>query len=317
MDRNKAAELLDKYLKGACSEEEKHLVEQWYQSYERKDLHLDESAYATIENKLRAEIHSSIAPEKTHSLKPYFWSAAAVTLALGVAFIFLYLTRKPQAVLLTTRSTQAGERLKIRLSDGSEIWLNAASAVRYPQRFAHEERVVELLEGEALFQVTHDEKHPFKVALNNGIYTKVLGTSFTVRDYSDDEEVKVSVLTGRVAVGTSEKLFGRLSKDEQIIYNKATLTASIQPVTQPDSWVNGMLVFNGNTIKEAAVLLARAYGIRVLVEGGAKVEALRCSGKFSLTQSPQSIVKVLCSLHDLSYETKNDTIIMTSRRMKK
>lgn len=239
------------------------------------------------------------------------WRAAASIMILMVIGAGIYLMQNTAAEASTiTYTTLAGERKKIILSDSSQVWLNASSTIRFPEYFNGTERTVELVDGEAFFKVKRDEQHPFIVASADGVYTRVLGTSFTVSNYADENEMRITVASGKVAVGRATQHFGQLSKDQQLTFNKITRLTAIHTVPETHEWINGELVLNGNTLQETATLLKRSYGVQVVI-ADSSLSALRCSGKFMLDQSAESVIKIICSLHNLTYKSNNDTITIT------
>jgi len=106
-------------------------------------------------------------------------------------------------VVYNTISTPRGGQYQLVLADGSKVWLNAASTLRFPATFSGKERKVELT-GEGYFEVAKNAAMPFKVELENGVGVEVLGTHFNVMSYSDDEQVKTTLVEGKVRVLNGE-----------------------------------------------------------------------------------------------------------------
>lgn len=124
-------------------------------------------------------------------------ACAIVALVIGWSANSL-LTNSALSTYESTYSTANGERAKIRLSDGSQVLLNVGSRLTVSANYANGNRTVEL-DGEALFMVEHDDQHPFVVIAGPSV-TKVLGTSFIVRHYSNDSTAQITVRDGKVAV---------------------------------------------------------------------------------------------------------------------
>src|SRR5690606_36845199 len=115
------------------------------------------------------------------------------------------LTEKEIITLVLT--TPKGGTYQITLTDGTKVWLNAATTLRYPSRFGSGERVVEI-DGEAYFSVTKDVQRPFKV-VSHGQQVEVLGTEFNVSAYADEIDVKTTLVAGRVELkvnGSGERM---------------------------------------------------------------------------------------------------------------
>jgi transmembrane sensor len=110
-------------------------------------------------------------------------------------------------VAYNTMSTPKGRQFSLRLPDGTRVWLNAASSIRYPTTFVGTERKVELL-GEAYFEVTKNINMPFRVNVNNRAQVEVLGTSFNVNAYEDEANISATLLEGSVKVAASQVVGG-------------------------------------------------------------------------------------------------------------
>ncbi len=123
-------------------------------------------------------------------------SGTEVVLANG-QLTYLEPKQKNTAVAYNTMTTPKGRQFQVSLPDGSKVWLNAASSLRYPTAFTGTERRVEIT-GEAYFEVAENKQIPFKVIVNNAMEVKVLGTHFNINAYEDENAVKTSLLSGRI-----------------------------------------------------------------------------------------------------------------------
>lgn len=176
---------------------------------------------------------------------------------------------KPQEVLYNTISTPRGGQYQIVLSDGSKVWLNAASSLRFPVSFTGDKRAV-ALSGEGYFEVAHDAGKPFTVSVN-GTEVHVLGTHFNINAYSDEATVKTTLLEGSVKVskGNTGKM---ISPGEQAVTgNNDNVVNPEIGVQQVDvdavtAWKNGRFVFKGDNIQSVMRQLARWYNAEVSYE---------------------------------------------------
>ena len=123
-----------------------------------------------------------------------------------------------EEVLFNTLSTPRGGEYQLLLADGSKVWLNAASSLTFPTRFAGKERTV-FLHGEAYFEVTKNKEMPFHVQLDNAITVEVLGTHFNVMGYGDERETNTTLVEGAVKVITKTKA-ALLSPSMQAVIKK-------------------------------------------------------------------------------------------------
>jgi ferric-dicitrate binding protein FerR (iron transport regulator) len=176
----------------------------------------------------------------------------------------------PDKVFYNTISTPRGGQYQVVLADGSKVWLNAASSLRFPTSFAAKEREVELT-GEGYFEVTHDATKPFKVSVN-GIEVRVFGTHFNINAYNDEATIKTTLLEGSVKVGkgSASKVI-RPGEQAQIENDGNALNPKIMvqavDVDAAVAWKNGRFIFHGNDIQSVMRQLARWYDIDVNYQG--------------------------------------------------
>jgi transmembrane sensor len=193
------------------------------------------------------------------------------------------------AVLYNTVSTPKGGQYQLVLSDGTKVWLNAASAIKYPATFSGKERIVEL-NGEAYFEVAKNKNMPFKVSLNN-MSVEVLGTHFNVNAYADEGEVTTTLLEGSVKLSNS-KGQSMLKPGQQAKMDKQS-GFDIHEVNTDEAvaWKNGYFIFDNENIQSIMRKISRWYDVDVEYSGNVD------EGNFGGTTSRfNSITGVLKSL---------------------
>ncbi|MFB6457090.1 FecR family protein [Chitinophaga sp. Hz27] len=179
-------------------------------------------------------------------------------------------------VVYNVISTPNGRQFNVVLPDGTKVWLNAASALRFPTGFTGHERKVELT-GEAYFEVAQNEKLPFKVIVNDKAVIEVLGTHFNVNGYENEQLLSTTLLEGRVRVHSMKDLNGSrnngviLQPGQQANINQ-NLSAAITVINNANvdravAWKNGLFNFEGATLGEMMKQLERWYDITVRYEG--------------------------------------------------
>ncbi|MGE8291566.1 MAG: FecR family protein [Sphingobacterium sp.] len=167
---------------------------------------------------------------------------------------------------INTLYTPKGGNYTVILSDGTKITLNAASRLSYPSRFSSEQRTVEL-EGEAFFEVRPSsymgKKVPFLVKTRSQ-EIEVLGTSFNVKDYSDERSSKTTLIHGTVRVRLPNRKLSRLLSpgQEAIVYENTINTASVDTTAAVD-WKNGLIYFNDETLANIMKKIERWYDVEV------------------------------------------------------
>jgi len=167
-------------------------------------------------------------------------------------------------------STPKGRQFSLVLPDGSKVWLNAASSLKYPTAFTGKERVVELT-GEAYFEIAKNAAQPFKVNVPGRAAIAVLGTSFNINAYADEDALKASLLQGSIRLQGSGNAAapvvlqpgqqGRLQPNTPI----HVLQADMDKVM---AWKNGIFNFNDASLQEVMRQLERWYDIEVVYEKG-------------------------------------------------
>ena len=189
-----------------------------------------------------------------------------------------------------TLSTTKGETYRIKLPDGTQVWLNAASSLSYPVRFANQKNRTVTLTGEAYFEVAKDSKHPFIVQAA-AQQVEVLGTHFNVNSYADETAVQTTLLEGRVQVSShSQKLL--LAPGEQ-----STLTArgvlKSRPIdTAPViAWTNNEFMFDGDDIESVMRKVARWYNVEVIYQSKKTTE--KFGGGISRFDDVQKVLSLL------------------------
>lgn len=161
----------------------------------------------------------------------------------------------------TIRVPNGGE-FRMALEDGTQIWLNAATVLRYPVQFTGAERKVELLEGEAYFEIAKNKEKPFIVVANR-MEVQAIGTAFDVNTYANVDSIVSTTLTeGRVkvAAGKDTRL---LLPGEQIQTDGATVQVTKADVEAATAWKNGLFIFNGAPLAEVMEQVARWYNVRI------------------------------------------------------
>lgn len=187
-------------------------------------------------------------------------------------------------VLYNTISTPKGGQYQIVLADGSKVWLNAASSLRFPASFSGKERKVELT-GEGYFEVAHDADSPFKVSAD-GMTVQVLGTHFNINAYSDEGSVKTTLLEGSVKVKNEmpanlESSSILLKPGEQADFTK---DHNFKINSHPDleevmAWKDGNFEFNNTPVTDIMRQISRWYNVEIDYRGARP--SRRLTGKIS------------------------------------
>jgi len=165
------------------------------------------------------------------------------------------------AILYNELYTDRGRQFQVSLPDGSHVWLNASSSIRYPTSFTGKDRTVEIT-GEAYFEVAHDALHPFHVKVS-GMDVQVLGTHFNINSYQDEGGTKTTLLEGKVKIINSSGVV--LLKPGQ---QAQATTGQLRVVNDVDletavAWKNGYFNFKKESIQIIMRQLSRWYDVNI------------------------------------------------------
>lgn len=212
-----------------------------------------------------------------------------------------------------TLATPKGGTYHVTLSDGTRVWLNAASSLLYPSRFEGPERVVRL-SGEAYFEVERsqaDTKTPFKVITDEQV-VEVLGTRFNLSAYSDDPEIRTTLAEGSVEVSTKDARV-TLHPDQQSVLKDGVLTQREVLAAEEFAWVRGEFQFNDESLASIMRTLARWYGVEIRFEE----ERLKTEVFFGVVSRFDHITQVLDQLTqvgDVRFHMDGDTVHVLNKQ---
>ncbi|HEY6504480.1 MAG TPA: FecR domain-containing protein [Chitinophagaceae bacterium] len=200
---------------------------------------------------------------------------------------------KPTNALYNSIATPRGGQYQLTLSDGSRVWLNAASSLHFPVVFTGTERLVEVT-GEAYFEVAKNASMPFKVKIADKAEVEVLGTHFNINAYSDEPTINTTLLEGKV------KVTGLIRRDSRIISpgEQAQLKSDGEIITdklanaeQFIAWKNGTFNFDSADLEMVLRQLARWYDVDIVFEG--PIPGKKFSGEMQRNLSISQVFKLL------------------------
>lgn len=206
-----------------------------------------------------------------------------------------------------------GGQFYIKLSDGTEVWLNSESQLKYPVAFLDDEtRKVELVYGEAYFDVSPSIEHKgakFKV-VNNAQELEVLGTQFNIKAYKDESNIYTTLVEGKVEINTStvkQILVPNQQSNVDIVNND--ISVAIVDVKNEISWKNGLFSFKGKPLKDIMKVISRWYDVDIIFENK-DLESVKFKGILDKHQSIEEILSIMKSSSIDNYEIKNKTIVL-------
>lgn len=207
-----------------------------------------------------------------------------------------------------TLSTPTGGQYNIVLADGTKVYLNAVSSIKYPTQFNGNQRIVEL-EGEAYFEVAKDKSKPF-IVKSDKQSIEVLGTHFNVHAYDNESIVKTTLLEGSVAVSSkNQKAILKPGQQSNVSDNTTKITVKDVDTEAAIAWKNGRFKFDDADLKSVMKQLERWYGIKVEYRGD--VSDVRFNGGTFRNKNLSEVLKVL-ELSNIKFKVEGKTIIVYS-----
>ncbi|OMQ08271.1 FecR family protein [[Flexibacter] sp. ATCC 35103] len=294
------------FLEGKPSEKGEELWNNWYDHPEQI---LDPNAIIQSDrSKLKQEIRKIKKTNHVIFLPYKNWAmAASLVFLMGLSCFFYFSSVQTISKEYTTK---LGEHAKITLSDGTQIWLNAGSLLKYPIQFKGGTREV-YLTGEAFFDVAKDKEHPFIIHTDK-MDTKVLGTSFNVQAYPDHATQEVSVLTGRVNVkstATEENVY--VTPGQKVVFksqnNKIQAFTDV-PVNSISLWRKNIIVFEDAPLPEVIATINRNYNVAIQIENK-NLNNLKISAYFKELPVNQ-VVALVCNIINANYKIESGTYII-------
>ncbi|MDR0748290.1 MAG: FecR family protein [Tannerellaceae bacterium] len=295
--------------------------EQWENASEEMEPALKKELLNRIKVRLNILQTAPVAvwgkPKK--SINPFIkWiaSASAIFMLLLATGIIVYFYNQGNSNLSDTIvAVEKGQKASIILPDGTKVWINSDSEVTYGTHFNHKERVVQL-HGEAFFEVTPDKERTF-IVQTGGIAVKVLGTSFNIKSYDNEEHISIALMTGKVDVESDYDKITMLP-NHLTVYNKLNRKMRNNQVSDAweyAGWKDNTLRFKPETFENIAKILERYYNTTIIFESEA-LKKLRFRGTLKNT-SLESILQILSLTSPLSYEIKDSLIILRENKKQK
>jgi len=317
MKKQDLSNLIEKHLNNECTPEEELLLNKFIEKHQIKNQNWNETDFGkeeTMAEKIFAKVNEQIIKknifQRAASSKLLLKVAASILLLITISFGVVYVSgvfkEKPVELTWNEKTTKMGEKWMVSLPDGSRIILNADSKLKYPAHFTNASREV-YLEGEAYFEIHHDEIHPFIVHSEN-LSTKVLGTKFNVSAFPEEKNISISLIEGSVKVSREESNgivsdLVKLVKEQQLIYNKTYEIGNVEKFDYQDAvgWKDNILVFKKEPFANVLTKLERTYGIKFELKDKS-YSNFRITGNF-YNESIWTVSESLKKLTGLQYKS--------------
>ncbi|SEW35466.1 FecR family protein [Chitinophaga arvensicola] len=214
------------------------------------------------------------------------------------------------AVVYNTVVTPRGGQYQLTLADGSKVWLNASSSIRFPTAFAEKERLVEI-SGEGYFQVAPNAQQPFRVKVKgqSDMEVKVLGTSFNIMAYADEQTITTTLESGAVQlVHGNVKSLLQPGFDGSLAPGNDNFQIGEADMEQALAWKEGKFRFRNTSIQTIMRQMARWYNIEVSYEGD--LSDIRLTGIISRRENAAALLKILSSTKRVHFDINDNRILV-------
>ena len=220
--------------------------------------------------------------------------AAAVVVTLSISWLAFHAktAKEPAQTAMNTINVPAGQNVNLILADGTNIWLNARTTLKYPSVFTGNHREV-ILEGEGFFDITRDHKKPFVVHAG-GYNIRALGTQFNVEAYPNSNDFSASLLKGSVQVTSSTDTSQIIILQPNTMVRKHENQLVCEAITDFNHyrWRDGLISFNSTPFNTLMVKFEKCYGIKIVVENN-HLNDYAPTGKFRQSDGIDYALRVL------------------------
>ncbi|MEO5599602.1 MAG: FecR family protein [Cyclobacteriaceae bacterium] len=250
-------------------------------------------------------------------------AAAVIIIPLISVAIFYLLNRSDNQISsletgyesgVEKRVNAKGQKSILFLSDGTKVWLNAASKISYFKDFGNQDTRDVYLEGEAFFDVAHNEKKPF-IVHTSSIKIKVLGTSFNVKSYFDEKTIETTLVHGKVRIEQSDVKGNRigdveLKPNQRAVFNKESKIINIKVVVADNSlsWKRERLVFDEESIDNVVLQMERWYNVKIHVKNKGNLD---CKLTASIeNESLEEVLNLISLAHNIQFSISGSEVFL-------
>lgn len=300
---------LYRYFSHQATDEERRQVRTWVESSpENLQEYMSERAFydsVTLLAEPAAPVVRRFSLKRVMTVTSKIAAVAVVTLLLSyVVRTYLF----PPQIPMQELYVPVGKQVNLTLADGTNVWLNSGTRLKYPAIFSGKERRVEI-DGEGYFKVQKDADCPFRVQTDGGV-VEVLGTTFNVEAYSSEHNFRTSLLEGSVKI-TDNRNGEYLLSPDQMAEMQADGSMKISAISDYDAfrWTEGIISLKNDSFESIMKKFEKYYGVTIKIECD-NFAGVRYSGKFYHSDGLQYALKVLQRDIDFTYVSEQENHII-------
>jgi ferric-dicitrate binding protein FerR (iron transport regulator) len=212
-------------------------------------------------------------------------------------------------IMIKIEIPRGGDIYKLKLADGSTVWLNSETTIEYPEKFGDARRNVRLTSGEAFFEVAAQDGKPFRVETPGDVTVDVTGTSFNITAYDGEGTVATTLVSGSVAVSTPRGSAGLLPGHRAVV-GRADGRISVSEVdtSHANLWTGGIFDFDAIELEEICARLSRWYDVDFVFEAGTGGE--RFSGRVRIDDPLSDFLDNIAKVTDVTFSERQGRIVV-------
>ncbi len=225
-------------------------------------------------------------------------------------------TKMPSPVNMLLAATANGKTYVFTLPDGTKVWLNAASSIRFPAAFAGERRKVEIT-GEAYLEVFKDKAHPF-VVVSKDQQVVVLGTHFNIRSYPEESSTKTTLLEGSVKITTASDTLAQavsvklpeeiiLKPNQQSVLRQGNIKVQPANTEMETAWIKNDFYFRGESLESVVRDVARWYDVKITYTDE-KIKSIPLIGQISRTRPLSAVLERIASAGRIRFKIEGKQV---------
>lgn len=247
-----------------------------------------------------------------HKRQRFSESKVAISIDSGNMRYDIVDTLVPDTMSYNIVNIPRGGEYSVLLSDGTMVWLNAASSLKFPVAFGENQRKV-YLSGEAYFDVTANPQRPFIVSTEKG-EVAVYGTQFNVKQYPEEKDIEVTLVNGSVSFVLPKGNVVSLQPGNRLVYDGLGISPRIAPVNVKNyvSWKDNIFCFEEETLDNIMCMLSRWYDVQIVFRS-ASLKELKFTGNLNKYNDIHSFLRLFEASVPVAFDIQGDTIVVKER----
>lgn len=300
-------ELLHKFFEGTATIQEEMDIREWMESSEENKKHFFLERQLFDASLIMEYQKVPVNPKKRRGqyrlFKEFIKIASIILLTLGTTTLFHNYQISKESIVMQTITVPAGQHIRLDLPDGTAVWLNSRTTLRYPLSFNKKERKVDL-DGEAYFEVAPNQKQRFIVQTKRH-NVEALGTKFNVEAYNEQSNFITTLMEGKVRIEDSNNSETSLIllPDTKVVFENDKLNIYNVDDYNPYRWREGLICFRNTSFSDIMKGFEKYYGVTVHIDND-QVNKNNYTGKFRQTDGIDYALRVL--QRDISFKYKID-----------